>query len=297
MIRPSFLAAIGLAVAVVSIGGTLSLDNDEATPFVALSSQNDDGGYPMTLPLESHGGPMVDAMRIGAKGQAVIIGRANPGAVISVTDNGREWGGAMADGRGEWVFVPDGPLTPQAHTLKIEQVSAMGRGHAMLYVGCGSDGWSGALVVSQLKDGSLHVLQAGHVFQAGEMGAASATALPVVGWIEQTADGRMTVGGVTKANAVVEVHMDNNLLGRMQADQRGEWQMSAKAPAPGEHHLRVERINPLGVVESKSEVPWQIVAPSTLTADVLDIHPIPEGWVLDRPIGGGKSAHLVTINP
>lgn len=91
--------------------------------------------------------------------------------------------------------------------------------------------------------------------------------------------------------------MDDNLLGRMQADQRGEWQMSAKAPAPGAHLLRVDRIDALGAVESKSEVPWQIVAPSTLTARVLDIHPIPEGWVLERPISGGKSARLVAISP
>lgn len=276
-------------MALVSIAGTLSLDGDEASSLSVLQQQAADGNGAAGLPLETDRMPTVDAVRIGAKGQAVIIGRANPGAVISVTDDGREWGGAMADGRGEWVFVPDGPLAPQPHTIRIEQVSAMGRGQATLFVGSRADGWSGALAVSQLGDGSLHVLQAG--------GLPPKAVLPMVGWIEQTAEGRMTMGGVTLAGAMVEVHMDDNLMGRTQADQRGEWRVSAKAPAAGLHHLRVDRIKNGGGIDSTSELPWQVRASSQLTASALDIHPTDDGWVLERPLADGKSARLVAINP
>jgi hypothetical protein len=195
----------------------------------------------------------------------------------------------MADGRGEWVFVPDGPLTLEPHTIRIEQVSAMGHGLATLYLGGRSDGWSEALAVSQLGDGSLHVLQTS--------GAASKAAPPLLGWVEQGSDGRMTLGGVTLSGAMVEVHLDGKLMGRMQADARGEWQMSARAPGAGMHRLRVDRLKAGGGVEVFSEMPWEALDRSRLKISALDIHSSGEGWVLERPLGDGKAARLETVAP
>jgi nucleoid-associated protein YgaU len=56
--------------------------------------------------------PRFDVVRIGARGVAVIAGRAAPGAEVVLLEDGRELGRARADGRGEWVILPPDPLRP-----------------------------------------------------------------------------------------------------------------------------------------------------------------------------------------
>jgi nucleoid-associated protein YgaU len=56
--------------------------------------------------------PRFDVVRIGARGVAVIAGRAAPGAEVLLLEDGREIGRARADARGEWVILPAEPLRP-----------------------------------------------------------------------------------------------------------------------------------------------------------------------------------------
>ena len=69
------------------------------------------------LPPESAPGveepvaPSFDVVRIGPTGRAVIAGRAAPGAEVSVRVDGEIVATATADSRGEWVAIPDQPLS------------------------------------------------------------------------------------------------------------------------------------------------------------------------------------------
>src|SRR5690242_2225178 len=56
--------------------------------------------------------PRFDVVRVGARGVAVIAGRAAPGAEVVLMEDGRELGRARADARGEWVILPSDPLRP-----------------------------------------------------------------------------------------------------------------------------------------------------------------------------------------
>ena len=56
--------------------------------------------------------PRFDVVRIGARGVAVIAGRAAAGAEVVLLEDGREVGRARADARGEWVILPAEPLRP-----------------------------------------------------------------------------------------------------------------------------------------------------------------------------------------
>jgi hypothetical protein len=56
--------------------------------------------------------PRFDVVRVGARGVAVVAGRAAPGAEVVLLDDGREIGRARADARGEWVILPAEPLRP-----------------------------------------------------------------------------------------------------------------------------------------------------------------------------------------
>ncbi len=63
--------------------------------------------------------PSFDVARIGARGSAVVAGRASPGAEVSLQDGSQELGRARADSRGEWVILPAEPLRPGAHELSL----------------------------------------------------------------------------------------------------------------------------------------------------------------------------------
>lgn len=63
--------------------------------------------------------PSFDVVRIGARGDAVIAGRAAPGAEVIILDGAAEIGRARADGRGEWVFVSSAPLRPGGRELSL----------------------------------------------------------------------------------------------------------------------------------------------------------------------------------
>jgi nucleoid-associated protein YgaU len=56
--------------------------------------------------------PRFDVVRVGARGSAVIAGRAAPGAEVVLLEDGQEIARARADARGEWVILPPEPLRP-----------------------------------------------------------------------------------------------------------------------------------------------------------------------------------------
>lgn len=64
--------------------------------------------------------PRFDVVRVGARGSAVIAGRAAPGAeVLLFADNVRELGRARADRRGEFVILPAESLPPGTMELSL----------------------------------------------------------------------------------------------------------------------------------------------------------------------------------
>ncbi|MCU0984451.1 MAG: LysM peptidoglycan-binding domain-containing protein [Acetobacteraceae bacterium] len=78
---------------------------------------------PVAAPLPPPPAPLVrpsfDVVRIGARGDAVMAGRAAPGAEVIILDGEAEIGRARADGRGEWVFVSSAPLRPGGRELTL----------------------------------------------------------------------------------------------------------------------------------------------------------------------------------
>ncbi|GIX09982.1 LysM peptidoglycan-binding domain-containing protein [Elioraea sp.] len=64
-------------------------------------------------------GPSFDIVRVNARGDAVMAGRAAPHAEIVILDGTNEIGRVKADDRGEWVFVPAAPMPPGGHELSL----------------------------------------------------------------------------------------------------------------------------------------------------------------------------------
>jgi nucleoid-associated protein YgaU len=63
--------------------------------------------------------PRFDVVRVGARGMAVVAGRAAPGAEVVLYEGGREIGRARTDARGEWVILPGEPIGNGARELSL----------------------------------------------------------------------------------------------------------------------------------------------------------------------------------
>src|SRR5262249_23107762 len=64
--------------------------------------------------------PSFDIVRVNPRGDAVIAGRAEPGAEVEVRDGARVIGRATADARGEWVVLPSEPLASGTRSLSLQ---------------------------------------------------------------------------------------------------------------------------------------------------------------------------------
>ncbi len=63
--------------------------------------------------------PTFDVVRVNPRGDAVIAGRAAPGAEVTVLDGTRTVGVVTADSRGEWVLLPSDPLPAGSRELSL----------------------------------------------------------------------------------------------------------------------------------------------------------------------------------
>ena len=68
----------------------------------------------------------IDIARVQADGMAVFAGRGAPNASIFITENGAIFAQNTVNEQGEWVILPEQPLSPGAHLLQLEMVTIDG---------------------------------------------------------------------------------------------------------------------------------------------------------------------------
>jgi nucleoid-associated protein YgaU len=73
---------------------------------------------------EAEAKPELDTVRVESDGQAVVAGRAKPGAEIALRLGGEVIGKGIANADGSWVVVPDSPLPKGVHEITVEQKAA-----------------------------------------------------------------------------------------------------------------------------------------------------------------------------
>ncbi len=249
MNRPKLVALIGLAVAVIAIVLAMLNLHDEkremevqipppptaATPAISVDSDE----------------PSFDVVRIDAGGDAVIAGRAKPGARVTIIDGGTELGQVTADQRGEWVFLPAAPLAPGSRELKLRVVNPDGTqadsGETVVLV-VPPRGQGTALAIRSGRDGSSRILQGPNNAVPGTL------SLDIV---DHDGKSRMTVSGRAQPKARINLYMDNRLLGSATADAEGNWRVtSSLPPAKGSHLLRADQVDAKGKVTARVETTW-----------------------------------------
>ena len=107
-------------------------DASAATPDAAASAQQatagavagtgDDADRP--APTAALQAPTYDLVRVEPTGDAVIAGRASPGATIELLVNGKVVASTVANATGEWVLVLDQPLAPGDYDIALQASDA-----------------------------------------------------------------------------------------------------------------------------------------------------------------------------
>ena len=270
--------------------------------------------------------PRFDVVRVGARGSAVIAGRAAPGAeVIVMADNGRELGRARADRRGEFVILPADPLPPG--NMELSLVARLGdqevRGPDTVVLVVPdtaaqmAEAGRASREAAQSQDqqvqspapaqptGPLAVLvpvrpegTAPRVLQGGEAASPERTASRLsIDSVEYDQGGAMIFAGSAQPGAVLRLYINDLHSGDATADMMGRWSlMPVTQPAVGRHRLRVDQISPAeGRVLARAEVPFQREElPSELLAQQrIVVQPGHNLWRIARATYGRGARYTV----
>ena len=218
-----------------------------------------------------------DVVRVSPTGDAVIAGRAAPGAEVTVKDSDVTVGKVTADRRGEWVLVPDQPLPSGARELRLEaqspgQKPVESREVVVLHVPESKQGGQArgevlAVLTPRQGLGASKVLQGpvapaaagGQALPKGdavaEAGAAGGLHLDVIDYDQQ---GNVVLSGRSAPGEKVRALVNDEVVGSAVADSAGTWQIVPERPvAPGRHRLRIEQIGSQGKISAMLTLPFR----------------------------------------
>ena len=233
--------------------------------------------------------PTFDVVRVNPQGNAVIAGRAEPHALVTVLDGGRPIGRTTADQRGEWVLLPEDSLAPGGRQLSLSSkrtdADEAVQSHDVVVLvvpepakdvaGQPASDRSGALALAVPRDGARDGGNAPALLQAppaaGKRIASSGNAIPALGAaplppggvtvdvVDYGADGRAGIGGRAPPNARIQVYLDNVLIGHAVSGEDGRWGLTPDQPVrPGRYTLRADHVSGGGRVSARAEIPFQM---------------------------------------
>ncbi|WP_298223521.1 LysM peptidoglycan-binding domain-containing protein [Acidocella sp.] len=221
--------------------------------------------------------PSFDIVRVDPQGNAVLAGRAVPGAKVMVKDGTVVIGTTMADAQGAFVLIPASPLPPGSHELTLSETLRGGQvlnGTQSASISLSGNGQPALAVVSG-QNGSNVVTGQGP--QPGQLG---------MGAVDYDAQGHALFSGTAPAGANVTVMLDRKTLGTAKADGSGRWHLQAPVPAaPG--MITLNATAPDGSALTPIIVPF---APEELSKALKDGHviiaPGDNLWMIARRVYG-----------
>ena len=253
--------------------------------------------------------PTFDVVRVASTGDIVVAGRAAPGSVVTVYDDGRPIGQIKADGRGEWVMLPDEPLPPGSRELSLS--SRLGDAEPVWsekvviivvpelgldVAGQPTDESSGALAVEVPRTGfgTSEVLQQPPAGEAPPLPTSGDIALSV-DVLDYDEQGNLGLTGRANGNSNVVVYLDNGLLAAARVGSDGAWRIIVERPiAPGLYTLRVDEMAGDKVI-ARLEFPFQRADPKEIESGPLlvVVQPGNSLWRLARRTLGEGTRYTV----
>jgi nucleoid-associated protein YgaU len=241
--RPLALAFLGAVIILAALAFNFSLQQ----PRQATALRTSGPAAPLT--------PSFDVVRIDAKGQMVMAGRAQPGATVFILDGDKEIGRVHADAHGEWLYVPNVPVTPGTRQFSLKSTlpgSKEERISENVVVMEVPERNGEVLVVEQSRaGGNSRVLQ-------GPNAAPDVSGLAIEA-VDYDAAGKFSVGGKAQAGGVIQLYLDNAFVGRAEIGADGTWHLDPTTTmSVGQHTLRADQIGANNNVLARVEMPFTL---------------------------------------
>lgn len=290
-VRRRFLLGAG-AVAALAIGGAVVWLWPRPSPHPpTAATESHPAAKPSpdaaARPKSAGPPPSFDIVKVDPTGHAVIAGRAAPGAQVQVLNGKQRIGQVTADGRGEWVLVPDKPLPPGDRQLTLEATDpATGAKQssagsvAVVVASAPAPGTAGgtpvAVLVPNNPEKPAQVLQ-----QPGGPPPAGALTIDTA---EDNGHGHLAVNGHAAPGAAVKLYAGDRPLGTATTDPQGKWSLVAplQPGAPG-FRLRAEILASNGAVAEAAAEPF--AAPPATAIPAGERYVVKPGnnlWILAR---------------
>ena len=214
------------------------------------------------VPSDGDGVPAFDIARIESTGEAVIAGRATPGATVELLRNGELHDRAVADSSGQFVMVP--PRLPSGiYDLTLRSKQSDGKqatSKQSVTVALEPSSADQPVVALVTPDKPTVVLSAASRPLAGAV---------VVEAVETEPGGKLHVSGQARPGAAVRLYLNDSFVGSVTAgaDRRFAFTIN-EGVAPGSYRVRLDEMeSSSSAVRARAEVPFNV--PDTLaTASV-----------------------------
>jgi nucleoid-associated protein YgaU len=217
--------------------------------------------------------PSFDTVRVEPTGEALIAGRAEPGAEVVVKFNGLAVGTAVANADGAFVVTPDKPLPTGAGALSIESKSNE-------VVVASADSVAVDVKAGAVDTPMVAVLKSDEptkVIQVPAKPALPPSKTVNLDTVDYDQTGNIVFGGRGPAGSKVQLYVDNKAYGLADIGGGGTWTFAGLSPlAVGPHALRADEIGSNGAVKSRIEMPFYREEPAKVaTAPVTPEAPKP----------------------
>ena len=215
--------------------------------------------------------PEFDIVRIEPSGDSVIAGRGAPGATIALLDGGAALARAVADARGEVVFLPP-PLAPGAHVLTLQSVQTSGSSvvasRSVPVVVPKKDG--DAPLLSLAAPSKPAVIPPDNRPPVPRPSAALPASVPAkmppvaIRTAEAVVGGSFFATGIAPPGSQSRLYLNGAFLAKVIADLHGLWALKVeKGMRPGSYVVRADEVEPAsGKVIARAEVPFIFPVPS-----------------------------------
>lgn len=281
--RPALLMVLGLVVC-GGIAGIAVFSFNHSIPTPPPAPEAAPGTAAKSAP--SPQGPSFDIVRINPQGNAVMAGRAAPGASVTILDAGKPIGHSTADANGDWVFTTNQPLPPGARQLTLAERLPDGTKHqgtAPVLLSIPATAAAPPLAVALVPNGAPQILAGPAPARPGTLGLST---------LDYGEHGGVRFAGQAPPGAPVRVYVDNQPVGTATAGPDGRWTLAPEHPiAPGAHQLRLDQLGANGRAIARIELPFrreQMAGQSLTPGSAAVVQPGNSLWVIaHRAYGAG----------
>jgi nucleoid-associated protein YgaU len=208
------------------------------------------------VPPDSEDGvPAFDIARIEPTGEAVIAGRAPPGAAVELLRNGELHDRAVADQSGQFVMVP--PRLPSGTydlTLRSKQPDGKQATSSQTVAVALEPSPTDRPVVALMTPGKPTVVLSQPAASKPMAGAV------VVDAVEIEPGGKLHVSGRSQPGAAMRLYLNDSFVASVTAGADGRFAVTInEGVAPGSYRVRLDDVGSnSGAVRARAEVPFNV---------------------------------------